>query len=172
MFLSEWREFPSAPCMCSVYYRGADKSLARPGSKQANVSVRMAWIYFGALPCRGKNTWWRLASSCCWIRVRRLTCFLSASVRQKELAIRHMKRSLFPTILSIPLGSRSGNVLSASHRTIKFNDQKLCLARHRIIPSVDQRIIGYVLRASDQRARPSVRVQAIGVFVSYVTATV
>ena len=26
MFLSEWREFPSAPCMCSVYHRGADKS--------------------------------------------------------------------------------------------------------------------------------------------------
>jgi len=32
--------------------------------------------------------------------------------------------------------------------------------------------LGYVLRASDQRARASVRVQAIGVFVSYVTATV
>ena len=30
-------------------YRGADKSLARPGSRQANVSVRMAWISFGAL---------------------------------------------------------------------------------------------------------------------------
>ena len=27
-------------CFCS--YRGADKSLARPGRKQANVSVRMA----------------------------------------------------------------------------------------------------------------------------------
>ena len=34
-------------------YRGADKSLARPGRKQANVSDRMAWISFGALPCRG-----------------------------------------------------------------------------------------------------------------------
>ena len=57
MFLSEWREFPSAPCLAgtkklesarldvaSVFrmYRGADKSLARPGRKQANVSVRMA----------------------------------------------------------------------------------------------------------------------------------
>jgi len=31
---------------------------------------------------------------------------------------------------------------------------------------------GYVLRVSDQRARASVRVQAIGVFVSYKTATV
>ena len=36
-------------------YRGADKSLARPGRKQANVSVRMAWISFGALPRRKKN---------------------------------------------------------------------------------------------------------------------
>jgi len=35
--------------------QGADKSLARPGKKQDNVSVRMAWISFGALPCRKKN---------------------------------------------------------------------------------------------------------------------
>jgi len=34
---------------------GADKSLARPGRKQANVSVRMALISFGALPCRKKK---------------------------------------------------------------------------------------------------------------------
>jgi hypothetical protein len=33
-------------------YRDADKSLARPGRKQVNVFVRMAWISFGALPCR------------------------------------------------------------------------------------------------------------------------
>ena len=32
-------------------YRGADKSLAGPGRKQANISVRMAWISFGVLPC-------------------------------------------------------------------------------------------------------------------------
>ena len=34
---------------------GADKSLARPGRKQANVSVRMASISFGPLPCRKRN---------------------------------------------------------------------------------------------------------------------
>ena len=50
-------------------YTGADKSLARPGRKQATVSVRMAWISFGALPCR-KKTWWKLASRCCWNRTR------------------------------------------------------------------------------------------------------
>ena len=35
--------------------KGADKSLARPGRKEANFSVRMAWISFGALPCRKKK---------------------------------------------------------------------------------------------------------------------
>jgi len=48
------------------WYRDADKSLARPGRKQANVSVRMVWISFGALPCRKKKTWWQLASRYCW----------------------------------------------------------------------------------------------------------
>ena len=47
-----------------------DKSLARPGRRQANVSVRMAWISFGASPCRKKKTWWQLASRCCWNRGR------------------------------------------------------------------------------------------------------
>ena len=41
--------------LCKVLtHRGADKSLARPGRKEANVSVRIAWISFGALPCRKK----------------------------------------------------------------------------------------------------------------------
>ena len=35
-----------------------------------------------------------------------------------------------------------------------------------------RKFLGYILRASDQRARASMRVQATGVFVSYVTATV
>jgi len=42
-------------------YRGADKSLARPGRKQANVSARIARIFFGALPCRAGG--WGLDSS-------------------------------------------------------------------------------------------------------------
>ena len=36
-------------------YRGAGKYLARAGRKQANVSVRMARISLGALPCRNKE---------------------------------------------------------------------------------------------------------------------
>ena len=51
-----------------IYTRGADKSLARPGGKKATVSV-MAWISFGALPCRKKKTW-QLAARCCWNRAR------------------------------------------------------------------------------------------------------
>jgi len=50
-------------------YRGADKSVDRPGRKQANVSVRMAWISSCALPCRGKKTR-LLASRCRWNRAR------------------------------------------------------------------------------------------------------
>jgi len=57
MFLSEWQEFPSAPCLALQGKNGADKSLARPGRKQANVSVRMARISFGALPCFAGEKW-------------------------------------------------------------------------------------------------------------------
>ena len=39
----------------ACFYMDADKSLARPGRKQANVSVRMASISFGALPCRKRD---------------------------------------------------------------------------------------------------------------------
>jgi len=64
MFLSEWREFSSAPSLAGKKnlmtahvsmsplsirkYRSADKSLARTGRKLANVSLRMARIFFGA----------------------------------------------------------------------------------------------------------------------------
>ena len=60
-------------------------TVAYDGECSPNASVRMAWISFGALPCRGKKTWWQLASRCCWNRARRMTCFLSASVTRKDL---------------------------------------------------------------------------------------
>ena len=41
--------------MEDIIYRDADKSLARPGRQQANAYVRMAWISFGALPCKKKK---------------------------------------------------------------------------------------------------------------------
>ena len=36
-------------------YMGTDESLAWPGRKQFNVSIRMAWISFGVLLCRKRN---------------------------------------------------------------------------------------------------------------------
>jgi hypothetical protein len=56
-------------CRCLELRDGADKSLARPGRKQATAT--------------------KLA--------RRLTCFLSASVRRED-----MNRPLFPMTISIP----------------------------------------------------------------------
>jgi len=50
-----------------------------------NISVRIVWISFGALPYGEKKTWWHLASPCCWNCARCLTCFLSASVIRKDL---------------------------------------------------------------------------------------
>ena len=65
-----------------------------------NVSNRMAWISFGVLPCRKKNTW-QLASPCYWNRAS--PEMLSFSLRNKKrLEIRHMDRPLFPTTTSIP----------------------------------------------------------------------
>jgi len=61
--LLEWWGWESYVLLC------ADKSLARQGRKQANISVRMTWISLGALPCR-KITWWQLASRWCWNRTR------------------------------------------------------------------------------------------------------
>jgi len=55
-YLSGWKKLLSLKSARKIHVnRGADKSLARPGRKQANVSVRMALISFGSLPCRGKK---------------------------------------------------------------------------------------------------------------------
>jgi len=60
-------------------------TVAYGGVCSPNVPVRMAWISFDALPCRGNKTRWQVASRCCWNRARRLTCFLSATVTRKVL---------------------------------------------------------------------------------------
>jgi len=61
-------------CALGGLYRRADKSLARPGRKQANVSVRMAWISFGALPCRKKKLMTTRVSMLLKLHLS-LTCF-------------------------------------------------------------------------------------------------
>jgi len=58
--------------VCFEQLAGADKSLDGPRMKPANISVKKAWISFGALPCRKKKkkTYWQLASRFGWNRAR------------------------------------------------------------------------------------------------------
>ena len=56
-------------------------TVAYDGACSSNVSVIIAWISFGTLPCRKK----KLDHSCCWNRARRLTCSLPASATRKDL---------------------------------------------------------------------------------------
>ena len=85
LFLNFWQNCRKLQFI-SLYplYRGADKSLAQPGRKQANVSVRIAWISFGALPYRKKN----LMTSCISMLLksrasltRFRSCFLSGQAK-------------------------------------------------------------------------------------------
>ena len=70
------------------WYRGADKSLARPGRKQPNVSVRMAWISFGALPCREKKNLMTVRVSMLLKAHASLACFRACFLpgRAKDLS--------------------------------------------------------------------------------------
>jgi hypothetical protein len=65
MFLSEWREFPSAPCLAGK-----------------NLMTDSVWMLL-----KSRTTPDMLAFSLC---------------NKKRLAIRHMKRTVFPTTISIP----------------------------------------------------------------------
>ena len=81
------------------------------GACSPNVSVRMAWVSFGVLPCRGEKTWWQLTNQCCWNRAQRLTCFLSVSVTRKYLQFGTWTDSSFQRhyrFCPTTSGSRSG----------------------------------------------------------------
>ena len=105
-----------------MFYRGADKSLARPGRNEANVSGRMAWIFFGALPCRKQKTWWQLASWYCWNRARswhasELVSFLVGLRTYQHTGTYRCKwistptsRSFWP--ISVHLGTKYFNLIS------------------------------------------------------------
>jgi hypothetical protein len=81
---------PHACARIDSQYRGADKSLAGPGRKQANVSVRMAPISFGALPCRKKENLMTARVSMLLISRASLTCFRACFPpgRSKDLSAR------------------------------------------------------------------------------------
>ena len=76
------------------------------GACSRNVSFRMAWISFCALPCRKKKTWWQLACPCCWNRAHRLTCFLSASVTKRTCNSAHEQTSLSNDVIDSVLRYR------------------------------------------------------------------
>ena len=69
-------------------YRGADKSLARPGRKQAKVSDKMAWISFGVLPCWKKKNLMTARVSMLMKSRASLTCFRTCFIpcRAKDLS--------------------------------------------------------------------------------------
>ena len=70
----------------NTMYPGCRKSVVRQARKQANVSVRMACIFFKTLPCR--KTWWQFESRCCWNCARpwRASELVSFLVGAKDLS--------------------------------------------------------------------------------------
>ena len=86
-----------------LFCRGDGKSLARPGRKQANVSVRTAWISFGALSCRKKNLMTARVSMLLKSRAS-LTCFRACFLpgRAKDLSALRVRKSYFVQQIPIP----------------------------------------------------------------------
>jgi len=73
-------------------------TVAYDGACSPNVSVRMAWISSGALPCRKKNLITARVSML--LKSRASPDMLPFSLcNKKGLAIRHMNRPFFPTTL-------------------------------------------------------------------------
>jgi len=85
-------------------------TVAYDGACSPNVSVRMAWISFGTLPCRKKKLMTARVSML--LKSRASPDMLPFSLsNKKRLAIRHMNRPLFPTTYRFrpaTSGSRSG----------------------------------------------------------------
>jgi len=100
-------------------FMGADKSSVRPGRKQANVSVRMAWISFGALPCRKKKQWWQFAARCCW---NRASLWHSSELVSFLVGLRTYQH---PGIVTRLRTGRPRNRISISYRDRGFSSSPL-----------------------------------------------
>ena len=77
-------------------------TMAYDGACYPNVSVIMAWISFGALPCRKKRNLMTARDSMLLKSCTSLDMLPFSLCKKKRLAIRHMNRPLFPTTLLIP----------------------------------------------------------------------
>jgi hypothetical protein len=110
-------------------YSGADKSLVRPGRKQASVSVRMACISFGALPCSKRNSMPARVSmllnsraSLTYFRV----CFLP--VRARDLSVPQYfakstnyeapRYAIYSLPVTLPAQQQTPNAIHASYNTV------------------------------------------------------
>jgi len=83
--------------LSTILYRGAEKTLTRPGSKQANISLKISWISFGALPCR-KNKILITSRVSMLLKSRAsLLCFQDCFLpgRAKDVSAPRYKRCLF-----------------------------------------------------------------------------
>ena len=114
IYICMYKHFmPCLTCICTVryprrltscLYRSADKSLARPGRKQTNVSVRMTWISFGALPCRKRNLMTARVSMLLKSRAS-LTCFRACFLpgRAKDLSAPQYAHCLCASYVSVAM---------------------------------------------------------------------
>ena len=109
---------------------GADKSLARPGRKQSNVSVRMTWISFGARPCGGwGESRWQLVSRCCWNRARPWHASELVSFLVGLTTYQHRRRvTTVPSAWAHTLqNTRSPSIIKKNHTNCaSFFSQNVC----------------------------------------------
>ena len=143
--------FKISSCICSMI-SGEVTVLGRPGrgSSQVRKSPRLKrttefflrwhtmvhvllmflseWRnFFVALRCGGKIPRWQLASSCCWNRALRLTCFLSASVTRKYLQFGTWRVPSFQRHYRFRLRYREivrSNYLSAPRHNLSHHSHK------------------------------------------------
>jgi len=93
-----------SPKTDQLLLQGSAKSLALPGRKQTNVSVRMAWISFAALPCRKRNL--ITARVSIFLRSRAsLTCFRACFLpgRAKDLSAPRYAHCLCTSYVSVAM---------------------------------------------------------------------
>ena len=89
-----------SPCLnCATQFL----TVAYDGVCSPNVSIRMAWISLGGLPCRERKNNLMIAHLSMLLKSRASPNMIPFSLCKKNrLAIRHINRPVFPTTLSIP----------------------------------------------------------------------
>jgi hypothetical protein len=144
-------------CSPWIYWCGGDRNWMRDAASEqrlVNLPWRI-WISFLAQSACPKMPRSSSNYKCWYITWKKRSQWKPHSVfKTRQLWFRFLSRHRNRR-LEIRLGDRTSNTVVGNRLwTLEATVAK-----------------GYVLRGGDQRARASMRVQAIGVFVSYVTAT-